>query len=84
MESGAADEQKPAKEGTVEASGRSDSNPVGGWYGQRKGCRGRFGMCCRRFSRSSVWSSLSTSPAATGCVRFNPDLPLASTPAPVA
>lgn len=84
MESGAADEQKPAKEGTVEAWGRSDSNPVGGWYGQRKGCRGRFGMCCRRFSRSSVWSSLSTSPAATGCVRFNPDLPLASTPAPVA
>lgn len=41
---GAADEQKAAAEGTVEAWGRSDSNPVGGWYGQRKGYRGRFGM----------------------------------------
>ncbi len=41
---GAADEQKPAAEGTVEAWGRSDSNPVGGWYGTRKGYRGRFGM----------------------------------------
>ena len=34
---GAADEQKPAKEGTVEAGGRSEDNPVGGWYGLRKG-----------------------------------------------
>ena len=41
---GAADESKPAKEGTVEAFGRADDNPVGGWYGQRKGYRGRFGM----------------------------------------
>ena len=41
---GAADEQKPAKEGTVEAWGRSENNPVGGWYGLRKGYRGRFGM----------------------------------------
>lgn len=41
---GAADEQKPAAEGTVEAWGRSESNPVGGWYGTRKGYRGRFGM----------------------------------------
>jgi hypothetical protein len=41
---GAADEQKPAAEGSVEAWGRSDSNPAGGWYGQRKGYRGRFGM----------------------------------------
>ena len=41
---GAADEQKDAVEGTVEAWGRSDSNPVGGWYGLRKGYRGRFGM----------------------------------------
>ena len=41
---GAADEQKPATEGTVEAWGRSESNPVGGWYGTRKGYRGRFGM----------------------------------------
>jgi hypothetical protein len=41
---GAADEQKPAAEGTVEAFGRSPDNPVGGWYGRRKGYRGRFGM----------------------------------------
>jgi hypothetical protein len=44
VELGAADEQKPAKEGTVEAWGRSEDNPVGGWYGLRKGYRGRFGM----------------------------------------
>ncbi|HMO53728.1 MAG TPA: hypothetical protein PJ994_04425 [Tepidiformaceae bacterium] len=41
---GAADEQKPAPEGSVEAWGRDESNPVGGWYGLRKGYRGRFGM----------------------------------------
>lgn len=44
VELGAADEQKPAKEGTVEAWGRAPSNPAAGWYGQRKGYRGRFGM----------------------------------------
>jgi hypothetical protein len=41
---GSADEQKPAAAGTVEAWARSDDNPVGGWYGLRKGYRGRFGM----------------------------------------
>jgi hypothetical protein len=41
---GSADEQKPAEDGTVEAWGRSPSNPVGGWYGLKKGLRGRFGM----------------------------------------
>ena len=41
---GSADEQKPAAEGTVEAWGRSADNPVGGWYGIKKGLRGRFGM----------------------------------------
>ena len=41
---GAADEAKPAAAGTVEAWGRSPDNPVGGWYGLRKGYRGRFGM----------------------------------------
>lgn len=44
MELGSADEQKPAKEGTVEAWGRSEKNPAGGWYGLKKGFRGRFGM----------------------------------------
>lgn len=41
---GAADELKAAADGSVEAWGRSESNPVGGWYGLRAGYRGRFGM----------------------------------------
>lgn len=41
---GSADEQKPAAEGTVEAWARSETNPVGGFYGLKKGLRGRFGM----------------------------------------
>lgn len=40
---GNADEQKPVKPDTVEAWGRSEDNPVGGWYGFKKGLRGRFG-----------------------------------------
>jgi hypothetical protein len=43
MPLGNADEQKPAAEGTVESWGRSEKNPVGGWYGLKKGLRGRFG-----------------------------------------
>src|SRR5215472_8359808 len=41
---GSADEQKPAADGTIEAWGRSLKNPVAGWYGLKKGYRGRFGM----------------------------------------
>ena len=37
-----ADEQKPAADGSVEAWARSPENPVGGWYGLKKGLRGRF------------------------------------------
>jgi hypothetical protein len=44
MALGGADEQKPAAEGTVEAWGRAPGNPVGGWYGLKKGLRGRFGV----------------------------------------
>jgi len=44
MELGSADEQKDAKPDTVEAWARSPDNPVGGWYGLKKGLRGRFGM----------------------------------------
>jgi hypothetical protein len=44
MPLGSADEQKPAVEGTVEAWARSPKNPVGGWYGLKKGLRGRFAM----------------------------------------
>lgn len=42
MPLGNADEQKPAKDGTVEAWARSSENPIGGWYGLKKGLRGRF------------------------------------------
>lgn len=41
---GGADEQKPAPDGSVEAWGRSATNPVQGWYGLKKGLRGRFGV----------------------------------------
>jgi hypothetical protein len=44
MTLGGADEQKPAPEGSVEEWGRSPQNPVGGWYGLKKGLRGRFGV----------------------------------------
>jgi hypothetical protein len=42
MTLGSADEQKPAADGTVEAWARSPDNPMGGWYGLKKGLRGRF------------------------------------------
>lgn len=44
MPLGGADEQKPAAEGTVEAWARSSKNPVRGWYGLKKGLRGRFAV----------------------------------------
>jgi hypothetical protein len=44
VELGGTDEQKVAPEGTVEAWGRSPNNPIGGWYGLKKGLRGRFGV----------------------------------------
>jgi hypothetical protein len=44
MPLGAADEQKPAAAGSVEAWGRASDNPVKGWYGLKKGLRGRFAM----------------------------------------
>ena len=44
VELGAADEQKEAKAGSVEAWGRDPGNPIGGWYGLKKGLRGRLGM----------------------------------------
>ena len=48
---GAADENKPAAEGTVEAWGRSPDNPVGGWYGLRNGYRGRHDRQMGRHKR---------------------------------
>lgn len=42
MPLGSADEQKPAAPGTIEGWARSPDNPVQGWYGLKKGLRGRF------------------------------------------
>ena len=44
VELGGADEQKPAREGSVEAWARSPTNPIGGWYGLKKSLRGRFAV----------------------------------------
>jgi hypothetical protein len=44
MALGGADEQKPATPDTVEAWGRAADNPIGGWYGRKKGLRGRFAV----------------------------------------
>jgi hypothetical protein len=44
MSLGGTDEQKPAPDGSVEAWARGGGNPVGGWYGTKKGLRGRFGV----------------------------------------
>lgn len=44
MELGSADEGRPAKDGTLTAWARAQDDPVSGWYGLRKGCRGRFAM----------------------------------------
>lgn len=41
---GSKDEKQEAVPGTIEHWGRSTDNPIGGWYGLKKGFRGRFGM----------------------------------------
>ena len=41
---GSKDEKQETEEGTVEHWARSPENPIGGWYGLKKGFRGRFGM----------------------------------------
>lgn len=68
VELGGADEQKPAKEGTVEAWGRSPGNPVGGWYGLKKGLRGRFGVYLPPPSwKPLAYANWNTTPGITGC-----------------
>ena len=63
---GAADEQKPAKKGTVEAWGRSEDNPVGGWYGPPERAIAAVSACtCRRCSRLSARLNSPTSRATT-------------------
>ena len=44
MELGSKDEKQATTPGTVEDWARSPKNPIGGWYGLKKGYRGRFAM----------------------------------------
>jgi hypothetical protein len=62
MPLGSADEQKPAAEGTVEAWGRSAKNPVKGWYGIKKGLRGRFGMYVPPVMEALGWAEVEHNP----------------------
>jgi hypothetical protein len=62
MPLGSADEQKPAADGTVEAWGRSAKNPVKGWYGIKKGLRGRFGMYVPPVLEALGWAEVEHNP----------------------
>jgi hypothetical protein len=64
---GSADEHKPAKEGSVEAWGRSPDNPVGGFYGLKEGLRGRFGMTMPPLLEELGLAGSSTTRATTAC-----------------
>ena len=66
---GSADEQKPAAEGTVEAWARAEDNPVGGWYGLKKGCAAASATTCRRSWRRWAAPRSSTTRATTACAR---------------
>ena len=68
---GAADEGKPAADGTVEAWGRSADHPVGGWYGLRKGYRAGSACTSRRCWRPWAWPSSPTTPVTTRCGRYS-------------
>jgi hypothetical protein len=65
MALGGADEQKPVAEGTVEAWGRSPDNPVGGWYGLKKGLRGRFAVYVPPVLEALGLAEIDRSPRAT-------------------
>jgi hypothetical protein len=69
MDLGGADEQKSAKDGTVEAWGRSADNPIGGWYGLKKGLRGRFGVYIPPSWKRLDSANWSISRRTTGCGR---------------
>jgi hypothetical protein len=62
VELGSADEQKDARPGTVEAWARSADNPVGGWYGLKKGLRGRFGMYVPPVMELLGWAEVEHNP----------------------
>jgi hypothetical protein len=62
VELGSVDEQKEARPGTVEAWARSADNPVGGWYGLKKGLRGRFGMYVPPVMELLGWAEVEHNP----------------------
>ncbi|HEV2519309.1 MAG TPA: hypothetical protein VGX00_01640 [Thermoplasmata archaeon] len=62
MPLGSADEQKPATPGTVEAWARAPSNPVGGWYGMKKGLRGRFANYVPPVMEALGWAEVEHQP----------------------
>jgi len=62
MPLGGADEQKPAAEGSIEAWGRDPKNPVKGWYGLKKGLRGRFGVYVPPVLEAMGWVELEHQP----------------------
>ena len=62
---GAADEQKPATDGTVETWGRSESNPVGAGTDCARATEADSGCTCPRYSNSSGSPSSRTTPATT-------------------
>lgn len=62
VELGNADEGKPVKEGTVEAWARDETNPVGGYYGLRKGYRGRFANYVTPVLEALGWVELEHEP----------------------
>ena len=73
VELGNADEQKPAKEGSVEAWARSEGNPIGGWYGLKKGLRGLSEIMCPRSSKPWVSPKSNTTPEGIECGRSSFD-----------
>ena len=69
VELGGADEQKPAKEGTVEAWGRASDNPICGWYGLKKGLCGRFGVYIPPLMEVLGLCEMEHNPKTTVCAR---------------
>jgi Family of unknown function (DUF6855) len=69
MELDSADEQKPAKADTVEAWGRAPDHPIGGWYGLKKGLRGRFGMYIPPLLEALGLAEVEHNPGTTACAR---------------
>ena len=64
---GNADEQKPAADGTVEAWGARRTTRSAGWYGLKKGLRGRFGNYVPPVLEALGLAEVEHEPGTTGC-----------------